>query len=133
MNETKRLKDIIQKNINIYYMKYNPNVYDRGNHGGNLRNSLSVDECCKISSTGMTMTIKVNDNAIHNSIFNKSKANAFWLLNDGWKVKKNVWFKDIYRFGHYGGAHFIEDAVEEFERTDRYGIKVEVIRPLMYF
>ena len=79
------------------------------------------------------IAIEVNDNAIHNSILDNSEANAFWLINDGWEVKKDVWFKDIYRFGYYEGAHFVEDAVEEFERTSKYGIKVQIIRPLLYY
>ena len=134
-NETKRLKDILQKKIEEYYNSYSPKVYDRGNHGGNLRYSLSVDDICSVSANGMKliMNININENAIHNSILDDSEANAFWLINDGWQVKKDVWFKDIYRFGYYEGAHFVEDAVEEFERTSKYGIKVQIIRPLLYY
>lgn len=134
-NETRRLKDILQRKIEDYYNSYSPKVYDRGNHGGNLRNSLSVDDVCTVSANGMKliMNIKINDNAIHNSILDDSEANSFWLLNDGWSVKKDVWFKDIYRFGYYEGAHFVEEAIEEFEKTSRYGIKVEVVRPLLYY
>lgn len=134
-NETRRLKDILQRKIEDYYDSYSPKVYDRGNHEGNLRDSLSVDDVCTVSANGMKliMNIKINDNAIHNSILDDSEANAFWLINDGWQVKKDVWFKDIYRFGYYEGAHFVEDAVEEFESTSKYGIKVEVIRPLLYY
>lgn len=134
-NETKRLKDILQKKIEDYYNSYSPKVYDRGNHGGNLRYSLSVDDICSVSANGMKliMNININENAIHNSILDDSEANAFWLINDGWQVKKDVWFKDIYRFGYYEGAHFVEDAVEEFERTSKYGIKVQIIRPLLYY
>ena len=133
--ETKRLKDLLQKYIEDYYSSYSPVVYERGKHGGNLHDALSVDDMCSISANGMklTMNINVNDNAIHNSILDDSEANSFWLLNDGWSVKKDVWFKDIYRFGYYEGAHFVEEAIEEFEKTSRYGIKVEVVRPLLYY
>lgn len=134
-NEAKRLKDILQKNIEDYYHSYSPTVYQRRQHGGNLLDSLSLDDVCAISANGMklTMNININENAIHNSILDDSEANAFWLVNDGWKVAKNVWFKDVYRFGYFEGAHFVEDAVEEFERTSKYGIKVDVIRPLLYY
>lgn len=134
-NETKRLKNILQREIDDYYTTYSPKVYKRGQHGGNLRRSLSADEVCDVSANGkkLTMSIKINENAIHESIIDGSEANAFWLINDGWKVKKDVWFKDIYRFGYYEGAHFVEDAVEEFKKTSKYGIKVEVIRPLLYY
>lgn len=134
-SETKRLKDILQQKIEDYYDSYSPTVYKRGQHGGDLHNALSVDDICTVSANGMrlTMNITVNDNAIHNSIIDGSEANAFWLVNDGWEVKKDVWFKDIYRFGYFEGAHYVEEAVEEFEKTSKYGIKVDVVRPLLYY
>ena len=134
-NEAKRLKNILQQHIEDYYHSYSPVIYQRGQHGGNLLNSLSVDDMCAVSSDGMKliMNVNVNENAIHNSILDDSEANAFWLMNDGWQVKKNTWFKDVHRFGYFEGAHFVEDAVEEFERTSKYGIKVDVIRPLLYY
>lgn len=134
-NETIRFKNILQKKIEDYYDSYSPAVYERRKHGGNLKDVLTVDDICSVSANGMkiTMNVNINENAIHNSILDDSEANAFWLINDGWSVKKDVWFKDIYRFGHYEGAHFVEDAVEEFERTSKYGIKVEVVRPLLYY
>lgn len=134
-NEARRFKNILQQKIEDYFASYSPVVYERGKHGGNLRDSLSVDDVCRISTNGtkLIMSVDITDNAIHNSILDGSEANAFWLLNDGWTVKKDVWFKDVYRFGYYEGAHFVEDAVEEFERTSKYGIKVEVVRPLLYY
>lgn len=134
-NESRRLKNILQKHIENYYNSYSPTVYHRGQHGGNLLNSLSVDDVCTVSSNGMKliMSINVNENAIHNSIIDNSEANAFWLMNDGWQVRKETWFKDVYRFGYFEGAHFVENAIEEFEQTSKYGIKVDVIRPLLYY
>ena len=133
--EAKRLKSILQKNIENYYNSYSPVVYDRGQHGGNLLDSLSLDDVCTVSSDGtkLNMTININENAIHKSLIDNSEANAFWLMNDGWQVRKETWFKEVYRFGYYEGAHYVEDAVEEFERTSKYGIKVDVIRPLLYY
>ena len=133
--ELNRFRDILQKHIDRYYSSYTPAVYDRGSHGGNLKQSLTVDDICELSSQNRLITcrILVNEKAIHGSVLDGSESNAFWLINDGWQVKKDVWFKDIDRFGHYGGAHFVEDAVEEFEGTNRYGIEIEVIRPLRYY
>lgn len=134
-SETQRFKDILQDCIDDYYNSYMPVIYKRGAHGGNLRDSLTVDNVCKISSNGKTLTcsVLVDEDAIHESILDGSDANVFWLLNDERAVKKNVSFKNIYRMGYYEGYHFVEKAVEEFERTNRYGIKVEVIRPLLYY
>ena len=133
--ELHRFKDILQRHIDDYYSSYTPIVYDRNNHGGNLRQSLTVDDICELSLKNKMITcrILINENAIHNSILDNSKANAFWLINDGWEVKQNVWFKDIYRFGHYEGAHYVENAIEEFEKTNQHGIKIDIIRPLFYY
>lgn len=131
--ESNRLKNLIQKNIEDYYNSYPPVLYKRGNHGGNLHNTLSIDDACDISVNGMTITIKVNDNAIHDSINGDHDSNAFWLMNDGWSVKEDVWFKDIEHFGYFEGAHFVENAIEEFNKTNRYGIKVEVVKPQRYY
>lgn len=133
--ELHRFKDILQSHINSYYSSYHPHIYERGKHGGNLRKSIKVDEICKLSSKDKLITCRVliNENAIHDSVATGKKANAFWLINDGWKVKKEVPFKGIYRFGYYEGAHFVEDAIAEFQKTNPYGIKIEVIRPLLYY
>lgn len=134
-NEAKRLKSILQKNIADYYNSYSPAVYDRGQHRENPLDSLSLDDICAISADDLkfTMNVNINENAIHNSILDNSEANAFWFMNDGWQVRKETWFKEVYRFGYYEGAHYVENTVEEFERTSKYGIKVDVIRPLLYY
>lgn len=135
-SEINRLQKIILRHINDYYSSYH-SWYDK--HIGRsyaLLNSFTIDDVCEVSANNMKITCKllVNDNAIHTSHFSGQKINQLWNLNDGWKVKKNVWFKDIYRFGHYEGAHFIEDAIDEFKKTSKYpAIKLEVIRPLKYY
>ncbi len=133
--ELVRFKKILEKYINNYYNSYIPSVYERGKNKGNLKYSLDLDKICEISSTGKLITcrILINENTIHESIITGNNSNALWLINDGWQVKKNVWFKNIYRFGYYEGAHFIEDAIKEFESTTKYNIKVQVIKPLLYY
>ncbi len=133
--ETRRFADILQKNIDNYYSSYTPSVYARGSSGGNLRKSVSVNDICIFSSNNKTITaeIIINENAIHNSILNKNSANAFWLMNDGWRVKKDVWFKDIHRFGYFEGTNFVEKSVREFNQSNKYGIILNIIRPIVYY
>jgi len=134
-SETRRFADILQKNIDNYYSSYIPAVYVRGNFGGNLKNSVSVNDICIFSSNNKVITaeILINENAIHNSVLNNEPANAFWLINDGWHVKKDVWFKDIYRFGHFEGTDFVENSINEFNQSNKYGIIINVIRPIVYY
>ena len=126
-SESQRLKGLLQKHIELYYEHYRPKVYDRGNHGGNLHSALTVDDACKISISGKaTISIEVNDNAIHNSILDGSEANSFWLLNDGWSVKKDVWFKNYENFGFRKGGHFVEDGIADFNIMNKLGIRIAV-------
>ena len=48
-----------------------------------------------------------------------------YLINFGWQVIKNVWFKNIYRFGYYEGFHFIEKGIEEWKSDLKYHIDIE--------
>lgn len=135
-NEIHRFKDILQKYMLAYYNSYSPVVYERGEWEGNFLDSLTVDDTVEMSANGKQLICKViiNENAIHKSRVTKTKyANAFWLLEDGWSVNENVPFADIYRFGYFEGAHFVENAVQEFNSTNRYGLTIRVERPLMYY
>jgi hypothetical protein len=83
----------------------------------------------------LSVEIKIQ-NSIRPSIFkkwNKKDANVFWLLNDGFIVKKDVWFKDIPNFGYRVAAHFVEEGIKEFNSKNTLGIEIEVIRPLFYY
>lgn len=129
-SEANRLKNLIQENIQDYYSSYAPIRYRRTYK---MSNALSVDDLCDIFSNNMTITIRINGNAIHNSIIDGSFSNALWLVNSGWQVRDDVWFSSIYRFGYYEGAHFIESAVDEFKATTKYNIKVKIIIPDNWF
>ena len=129
--EAHRFKDILRKYIVAYYNSYSPVVYKRGKFGGNLLGSIEVDDIVKISSNGTMLycDVLVNENAIHTSIVTKEDNNIFFMFNDGWQVNKDVWFKDIPRFGYFEGVGYIEQAVKEFEDTDKYGFTVIINRP----
>lgn len=98
---------------------------------------LSTADIADIKVDGMRLscTLKVQ-NAIRPSIFNKwnqSNANVFWLLNDGYTVKKPVWFKNIPNFGYRVAERFVEEGIQEFNSKNDLGIEIAVIRPLMYY
>lgn len=104
---------------------------------GSLQNSISTADIADIQVSGnsLSVTLKIQ-NAIRPSIFQKwngSSANVFWLLNDGFKVKKNVWFKNINNFGYRAAARFVEQGINDFNSQNKLGVKIEVQRPLMYY
>ena len=61
---------------------------------------------------------------------------VFWLLNDGFEVKKK-WafsgFKHPERWTIRIAEHFVEEGIADFNLQNRLGIKVEVKRPLLYY
>ena len=134
-NEIYRFKDILKNHILAYYNSYSPMVYVRGSHEGNLLESLTVDDIVQLSIDGKQLICKIiiNENAIHTSVVDDSYGNAFWLMNYGWEVGENVPFHDIHRFGYFEGVHFLENAIEEFENTNKYGLTVKVEQPLMFY
>lgn len=111
-------------------------IQDRINRGS-LSNSISTADIADIQISGnkLTVTLKIQ-NTIRPSIFqkwNSSSANVFWLLNDGYKVKRNVWFKNIKNFGYRAAEHFVEQGINDFNSQNRLGVTIEVIRPLLYY
>ena len=75
---------------------------------GTMGNVLTTADIADVQVDDMTLTVKMKvQNSIRPSIFkpyNGLDANVFWLLNDGFEVKKNGLFLDsnILRDGLYG-------------------------------
>lgn len=109
-SEVTRLKNLIQFYLDEYLMSTPPMVYKRT---GMLLSSLQVDDFLSIQiiNGGLELAIRFNDNAIHMSgdgiigwNGNGEKVNVAVLLNYGYRVKKDVWFKNIENFGYRTGA-----------------------------
>ena len=104
---------------------------------GSMGNCLSVADIADIQVDGTHLSVTLNvQNAIRPSIFhkwNQKEANVFWLLNDGYSVKKDVWFKNIPNFGYRIAEHFVEQGIEQFNLINYLGLKIEVKRPLLYY
>lgn len=137
-SEIIRLRDLIQSYLDKYLMSTPPIVYKRT---GMLLSSLQVDDflSIKVINNGLEIAVRFNDNAIHMSgdgiagwDGNDEKVNVAILLNYGYRVKEDVWFKNIENFGYRAGAYFVEDGVAEFNKNNPYKIKVTIIRPDSY-
>ena len=137
-SEVIRLKNLIQFYLDEYLMSTPPMVYKRT---GMLLSSLQIDDFLSIQivNGGLEIAIRFNDNAIHTSgdgiigwDGSDEKVNVAVLLNYGYRVKKDVWFKNIENFGYRTGVYFVEDGVADFNQSNPYGIKVTIIRPDSY-
>lgn len=135
VEETNRLRDCIQARLDAYMNSYQPKIYSRT---GALQNSLKVDDILNIKVTGKTMSLDIyfDDSGYHRSgdgiqgwDGNGETVNTAYLLNYGYEVEKDVWFKDIPNFGYRSAGHFIEDGIADFEASNPYGIKIKVHKP----
>ena len=120
--ETIRLKNCIQEEIDNYYLSYTPSVYDRTY---NFQNSLTVDDIITIDTVAskMEMTIHFNDNAMHDSYWSDGSVNVGLLLNDGWVWKNN---SHIDHLSQYEGFHFIEKGIATFNASNSLNIKIHL-------
>ena len=139
--EANRLRDCIQNRLEIYlhthpyrYGGTKP-TYERT---GGLEGSLKVDDFLSIRVVGNSLEIDIffDDGAIHMSgdgirtptgqIWGGTgeEVNTAYLLNYGYRVKKDVWFKDYENFGYREGANFVEDGIDDFNATNTLGIKI---------
>ena len=135
VEETNRLRNCIQARLDAYMNSYQPKIYSRT---GALQNSLKVDDILNLKVTGKTMSLDIyfDDSGYHRSgdgiqgwDGNGETVNTAYLLNYGYEVEKDVWFKDIPNFGYRSASHFIEDGIADFEASNPYGIKIKVHKP----
>lgn len=138
VEETNRLRNCIQARLDAYMNSYQPKIYSRT---GALQNSLKVDDILNLKVTGKTMSLDIyfDDSGYHRSgdgiqgwDGNGETVNTAYLLNYGYEVKEDVWFKDIPYFGYRPAGHFIEDGIADFEMSNPYGIKIKVHKPNGY-
>lgn len=136
--EVNRLYKCIQNRLDEYMGSYQPEMYERT---GRLQDSLKVEDILSLKVNGRTISLDIyfDDSGYHQSgdgiqgwNGNGDTVNTAYLLNYGYSVKKDVWFKDIRNFGYRSAGHFIEDGIADFEASNPYGIKVTIHNPNGY-
>lgn len=121
--EAKRLEQLIKEEIVHYYNSYKPVRYKRT---FNWLNSLRVDKP-NIEGNKASIRIYFDDNlAYHPSVVSSDQPKGYvpWLMESGWQVKKMK--KVIYRFTYFEGTHYIKNAIEKWQQTNQYGLKIAV-------
>ena len=128
--EANRLRDCIQNRMDMYMALYKPKMYKRT---GGLEGSLTVDDILSIRVVGNTLELDIffDEGAIHKSgdgirgwSGNGDEVNVAYLLNYGYRVEKDVWFKNIPYFGFRPAANFVEDGIDDFNAINTLGIKI---------
>lgn len=136
VNAANLLRDCIQ-----YYINHET-------VGGMLSTADIAD--VKVDGKKLSVALTVQDE-IYPSYWGKKRANVFWLLNDGFTVKRKEFFHPpfqshwisrkgaknwIHAKSHpepYVEMHFVEKGIRDFNRQNELGVHIEVKRPLLYY
>lgn len=116
-SEAQRLQQILIKHINAYYASYDPVQYSRTYQ---MRDSVKVETSVK----DMSIAVYFNQKAYHPSLLGGNPGFTPVLIDSGWVWKNQS--VPIYRFTAYEGYGFIQQAVDEFNRTTKYKFQVKV-------
>lgn len=127
------LRSLIQKYLNDY-LATDPVLYAfrSGKRTGDLQKSIVVEDLVTVKSNGNRLEIYVHfdEKSYHSSGFgiwnnvDRRNVNVAELLNYGYRVEKDVWFKNLENFGWRLPAHFLEQAIAEFNATNSLGITI---------
>lgn len=118
--EGQRLYNIIQKHIDKYYASYSPVEYERTYM---FKESLRVDPV-QMENGQWSIKVYFDDIlATHDSIIGGDSGNVPILLNYGWQTTMSP---PRYRFTAYEGSNFLSDAIEEYSKSNPYGIKISL-------
>lgn len=124
--EAKRLAKYIEKQIRNYYASYSPKMYKRSEQLQGEGNVAVASARVDISPDGQTLTAYVDIKEIPSSsrFEGGMSVDRVKVIDKGWAVKKDVWFRDIEHFGHQEGFGFIKKGIADFNKKNTYDIQV---------
>lgn len=142
------LKELIIKYLKEYRDNITPKMYRRT---GSLEKSIEVSSTIKFVNGKMTAYVFFNEKALHRSGYgiwavkdgrgkydddiqdfnSKKSVNTAYLIDRGYSVKKPVWFRELENFGQREGSFFVEKAIAEFNRTNKYGIVIDISKDIL--
>lgn len=132
-SEAKRFANLLQKYLDEFYDSYRePVIYNRTY---SLYNSIYIDDLIDIDFNGnqLTINIKRDEGSYHDSWFTEGKTvDTFWLYNDGFQTEKPSW-RDVEYWGWRDGFGYMDKAINEFQKGNKYNLTLQVHRPLKYF
>ena len=125
----KILEEYLSEKLQDYFSRYTPKRDDDvAPRTGQLLSSIRSK--IKQSNGKLQAVVYFDDSgAFRDSLWpNQPQGYLPALINDGWQVKKGR-HKNIPNFGYFEGIEFIESAVNEAKKDDRFkGIKFKIIK-----
>ena len=117
----------IQNEIDRMYATYKPIRYERRPYHEGLHSALHVEDFldARIQNNRVEISLKFYKKNVWTLNFNRSHiSNVAILMNSGWKWKSYDGDGEDDRFRKYGGYHFIENGIDNFNRTNKWGIYI---------
>lgn len=142
------LKELIIKHLKDYRFGLTPKMYRRTS---SLEDSVEVSGTIRYVNGQLSAYVYFNEKALHRSGYgiwavkdgrekydddiqnfsSKKSVNTAYLIDRGYSVKKPVWFRDYENFGQREGAFFVEKAIAEFNKTNKYGIVIDIGKDIL--
>lgn len=123
--EADRLRDCIQARIDDYYENTPEGEYKRTYR---WQGSLYAEDIVDIRIVGNRLELSLLFHpslANHPSLFGQGDGYVPALMNDGWTAKKlERRFGVIEGFTRFEGIHYIENGIDDFNKTNTLGIHI---------
>lgn len=121
---SQELEGYLREGLQRYFDSYAPSgMYTRtGQTMRDIKLGLPIQTSPGVWSIGIEM------NSPHNSLFGGEDGNTLSLLNTGWKaetLEDNI--GEVEHFTRFKGTNYVQDAVNQFNNNNKYGMKVRVI------
>lgn len=121
------LERYLKEELNSYFNSYEPVEYQRT---GYTMESFRVSEPRKVNETEWSIEIYFFDGlANHPSYIGDNQPDGYtpWLLHSGWRTKLDSSL-NIENFTRFKGTNYITKAVDRFNKSNKYGMKVQVYK-----
>lgn len=121
--EVIKLKQYVDDEIALAYMSYYPKVYHRTNR---FQHSTYVSDDIQYSANGkqITMYVRFNNFAWHNSLWGSSDGYLPLLWSEGWAWKDQSNPRE--RFTYWGGNSMLETAIEKYKMDNPLELDVRM-------
>lgn len=120
----KLLEKLLQEQINAYYDSYDPKVYNRTYA---FEQSLRLSNPFKTGVNEWSIEVYFDEDLAFHTSSTYQQAYVPTLIDEGWDIRSQTG-KDIPRFTHYEGFNYVDKAVSQFNKMNKFGFKVKVMR-----
>lgn len=121
---SQELEGYLKEGLQRYFDSYKPSgMYTRtGQTMRDIRLGLPIQ-----TSPGI-WNISIEMNSPHESLFGREDGNTLSLINTGYvaeKLEDNI--GEVEHFTRFKGTNYVQEAIDQFNRNNKYGMKVKVI------